>query len=150
MPVDVKMITSHVDVHHASIPTGVSSQQLTNVETGVVSASPRPRGALYDIVDCNVVIGHALLYSLGAVLVDLRCQQLEDPDCQPVMSYLEQGYLSDDNAAARKIVLESTTFELEDGMLFWLMPDKTLRTVVPHGARKQLFNEVHEGVYGVH
>ena len=121
---------------------------ITNVETGVVSASPRPRRVLYDIVDCNVVIDHALLYSLGAV--DLRCQQLEDPDCQPVISYLEQGHLPDDDAAARKIVLESTTFELEDDMLFRLMPDKTLRTVVPCGARRQLFNEVHEGMYGAH
>ena len=78
MPVDIKMVTSHVDAHHASIPTGVSAPQLTNVETGVVSASPRPREALYDIVDCDVVIDHALLYSLGAL--DLGCQQLEDPD----------------------------------------------------------------------
>ena len=113
----------------------------------MVSASPRPRGVLYD-VDCNVIIDHALLHSLGAA--DLRYQQLEDPDCQPVMSYLKQGQFPDNNAAARKIMLESTTFELEGGVLFQLMPDKTLWTVVPRGARRQLCNEVHEGMYRAH
>ena len=120
----------------------------SNNNAAALSRKPpvqRPDASLYDIVDCNVVIDHALLYSLGAV--DLRYQQLEDPDCQPVMSYLEQGQLPDNDVAARKIMLESTTFELEDGMLFWLMPDKTLWTVVPHGARRQLFNEVHKGMY---
>ena len=53
--------------------------------------------------------------------MDLHYQQLEDLDCQPVMSYLEQGQLPDNDAAVRKIMLGSTTFELEDGVLFQKM-----------------------------
>ena len=80
----------------------------------------------------------------------LAQQQGIDPDFKPVMTYLRRRELPQDETKARKIVAESSLFELVDGVLYRSMPDKTLRTAVPATERRKLFSEVHEGTYGAH
>lgn len=80
----------------------------------------------------------------------LARQQEEDPDFRLLMQYLTQRTLPEDPMKARKIVAESPSYEMVNGTLFRVMPDKTLRTVVPVTERKKLFEEVHGGTFGAH
>ena len=87
-------------------------------------------------------------YAIGAqCLRDLCCQQLRDPDCGPMLRYLERGDLPRED---KKLILDSVVYELESGVLFRVLPDKTLRTIVPQEARRKLFDETHAGTFGAH
>ena len=41
-------------------------------------------------------------------------------------------------------------FEIQDGVLYHLERDKTLRIVVPTDSRKELFDDAHSGMFGAH
>ena len=43
-----------------------------------------------------------------------------------------------------------TQYEVIDGVLYHIEPDKTLRIVLPSADRKKVFNEAHSGVFGAH
>ena len=99
---------------------------------------------------CDLSDGNNAVLSLSADKELLTWQQEADADFQPVIAYLTQQELAQDMAKARLIVAESTTFELVDGILYQLMPDKTLCTAVLVTERRKLFFEVHEGTFGAH
>ena len=44
--------------------------------------------------------------------------------------------------------LTMTQYEVIDGVLYHIKPDKTLRIVLPSADRKKVFNEAHSGVFG--
>ena len=105
---------------------------------------------LYFCCDCDVSCilnceTPNLLYA--QCLRDLCCHQLRDPDCNPMLCYLERGDLPQEDRVAKKLILGSVVYELESGVLF---PDKTLQTVVPQEARRKLFDKTHAGMFGAH
>ena len=80
----------------------------------------------------------------------LSQRQRDDPDLKPIILYLEGDQLPDDNKKARELVLGREQDTMQDGVLFHVEKDKTLRVVPPTADRRTLFNESHSGVFGAH
>ena len=51
-----------------------------------------------------------------------------------------------DERKTRELVLSKTQFEIKDGVLYHLERDKTLRVVPLSDSRKELFDDVHNGI----
>lgn len=123
--------------------SGKSNGNADALSRNPVSGLPPPileSGAESVLEDPTSVVQVLTPQQSGGVLTQ---QQEEDPDFQPLMLYLTQGTLPNNPAKARKIVAESSSYEMVDGTLFRAMPDKTLRTAVPVTERRKLFDEVH-------
>jgi len=61
-----------------------------------------------------------------------------------------RGELPEDEKKARELVMGKSQFEIKDGVLYHIEKDKTLRVVPPANSRKELFDDVHKGVFGAH
>ena len=79
-----------------------------------------------------------------------RKRQREDPELLPMMEYLETGTLPEEEKRARAVALSSDRFELEEGILYHVEADKTLRVVLAECDRRQVFDEAHGGAFGGH
>ena len=77
-------------------------------------------------------------------------RQYRDPQLKLVMQYLETGELPAEEKKARELSITGQQYVLLEGVLHFVMKDKTLRIVPPQGDRKQLFDEVHAGVWEGH
>ena len=66
--------------------------------------------------------------------------------------YLEKDQLPEDVAKAKKIALESSQYELLDGVLYHTTPGQTgmLCVVVPNDLRTDLLAEAHSGKFSGH
>ena len=73
-----------------------------------------------------------------------------DPELKLLKDYMITGQLPEDERKARKLVLSKTQFEIKDGVLYHLEGDETLRVVPPSGSRKELFDDVHKGIFGAY
>ena len=73
-----------------------------------------------------------------------------DPELKLIKTYLHTGKLPEDDKKARELVLSKTKFEIQDGVLYHLEKDKTLRIVVPTDRRKELFDDAHSGMFRAH
>ncbi|KAL8605220.1 hypothetical protein ACOMHN_031161 [Nucella lapillus] len=51
---------------------------------------------------------------------DLRTMQLNDPQCQPFIEYLESSQLPQDDKLAPRLILESQDYVLQNGVLYHL------------------------------
>ena len=80
----------------------------------------------------------------------LPLRQKNDPKLLPIIQYLEDGRLPEDNQKARDLLLGHAQYTLLDGVLYHLEKDKTLRIVPPMCDRQALFEEAHSGPYGGH
>ena len=80
----------------------------------------------------------------------LQERQRADSELEPIMRYLEEGELPDDDQQARLLVLSEPNYTLVDGVLYHIEPDKTLRLVPPVRDRKELWEQSHSGCYGGH
>ena len=78
-----------------------------------------------------------------------ECQD-NDPELKLLKDYMLTGQLPEDERKARELVLSKTQFEIKDGVLYHLERDKTLRIVPPSDSRKELFDDVHNGIFGAH
>ena len=76
--------------------------------------------------------------------------QRDDPTLTAMMDYLESGVLPADRAVAKKLVLESEAYTMQDRVLYRLAPDKTQLLVVPGPKRRELFEEAHSGLFAAH
>ena len=76
--------------------------------------------------------------------------QRRDRGLAPLICYLEDGTLPDDKKLARRIAMTGSQFVIEDGALYRIEADSTLRVVVPEECHKKLFEEVHVGRVGAH
>ena len=74
-------------------------------------------------------------------------RQQADPMLQDIILYHESGKLPVEETRARELVLGRDLFALQDGVLYRVQPDKTLRIVPPTNDRYKLFQEVHSGVF---
>ena len=70
---------------------------------------------------------------------DLPELQRRDPELAPLITYLETGVLP-----AR------SQYMVQDGILYRVESDSTLRVIPPTGSRKQLFEQAHGGRFGGH
>jgi hypothetical protein len=67
-----------------------------------------------------------------------------------IMEYLETGALPMEERKARELVFPRQQYVLLEGVLDFVVKDQTLRIIPPGGDRRQLFEEVHSGVFGGH
>jgi len=61
----------------------------------------------------------------------LQTWQHADPDLAPIFAYLEDAILPEDPKKARELVLDRNHYEVLDGVLHHLEPDKTLQVIPP-------------------
>jgi hypothetical protein len=80
----------------------------------------------------------------------LAALQRADTELQPLVEYLKTGSLPPGDKEARKIVLASSQYMLEDDVLYRVEDNGTLRVVPPTDMRESLFMEVHGGKFGAH
>ena len=76
--------------------------------------------------------------------------QRRDGGLTPLICYLEDRTLPDDEKLARRIAMTGSQSLIEDDALYRIEADSTLRVVVPEECRKKLFEEVHGGRFGAH
>lgn len=83
---------------------------------------------------------------------ELMKQQMEDENLQAVRRYLVEGSLPEDEAKAKKMVLEKERFSLLEGVLYYVDAggQHRLRIVVPKSMRETLMKETHSGPFGGH
>ena len=72
----------------------------------------------------------------------LKEHQRADSQLQDIILYLETGRLPEEERRARELVVSQDLFVVEDGVLYRVQPDKTLRI--------KLFQEVHGGLFAGH
>ena len=80
----------------------------------------------------------------------LQESQRADPELKLIFDYLEEGVLPTEEKQTKEFVLGKSQFVITDGVLYHSEKNKSLRIIPLVGARKKLFKEVHEGVYGAH
>ena len=59
------------------------------------------------------------------------------------IAYLEDPILPEDPKKARELVLDQNHYEVLDGVLYHLEPDKTLWVILPEVDRRKIFDEAH-------
>jgi len=85
---------------------------------------------------------------------DIECLQRQCPDFIPIFDYIEQGKLPVDDKAARKLILESENFVIENAILYHVFSPRTKRLdkmtpivrqlCVPRSRREQLLRAYHD------
>ena len=85
-------------------------------------------------------------------LLEIKVQQRKDSELSEMILYLEKDQLPEDAAKAKKIALESSQYELLDGVLYHTTPGQTgmLCVVVPNDLRTDLLAEAHSGKFSGH
>ena len=80
----------------------------------------------------------------------LAGRQRADPTLLQIITYLESGDLPDCDKQARETTLSRPLYSMVDGILYRVLPDKSLRVVPPVVDRMKLFHKAHAGVFGAH
>ena len=90
---------------------------------------------------------------------DLRALQMADRQCKPFIDYLESGCLPEEDKLARRLILESQDYLLQNGVLYHLYyprgqghrSDRVVRQlVVPFSLRNDLLLSFHDSLIGGH
>ena len=81
---------------------------------------------------------------------NLATLQRQDEQLSIIITYLETGVLPEDGKVARRLALTQSQFVVEEGVLYWIATDATLRVIPPACMRQQLFQEAHRGQFGGH
>ena len=80
----------------------------------------------------------------------LSTMQRADPQLAPIVEYLENGELPEDDERARELALTKSQYTIVDSVLYRVESDKTLRVIPPTSQREKIFHEVHGGRLGAH
>ena len=85
-------------------------------------------------------------------LQKINIQQPKDSELNEIILYLEENQLPEDMVKAKKIALESSQYELLNGVLYHTTPAQpgTLCVVVPQDLRTDLLTEAHSGKFSGH
>ena len=81
---------------------------------------------------------------------NIKYRQRKDEEIKVIVDFLENCVLPDDDKKARELLLSRSQYCLMDGVLYYVVADKTLRLVPPISNREQLFEEAHSGPFGAH
>ena len=88
-----------------------------------------------------------VIANLGAQDVDLPTLQRQDVELEPFIKFLETGILPADGRTARLVATTASQYTIEEGVLYRVEFDGTLRLIPPRDSRETLF---HSGVFGAH
>ncbi len=79
-------------------------------------------------------------------------EQRKDTSLREIVDYLERGTLPSNTDRSRKLLLQSTRFQILDGIIYFIDPRQRnhQRAVVPIQLRQQVLKDVHSGSYGGH
>ena len=80
----------------------------------------------------------------------LASQQLADPTLRPMIKYLSNQELPEDEKEARELMLAHSRYSLLDGVLYYSDKKDNLLIVPPTASRRHLFEEAHNGIFGGH
>lgn len=93
----------------------------------------------------------------GVQLAQIREQQRRDPEVFPMIDYLEQGELPDNNRSARKILWNADAYHLSEDLLYHIeggkiKTSKPLRTqlVIPQSLKYEILVNMHDDVTAGH
>ena len=120
-----------------------------NSNADALSRSPLPDvGA--DDAPYGVISAVSVQENADTSIDDLATLQREDPQLEAIITYLETGVLPSEENSAKRIALTQSQYLIEEGVLYHVEPDSTLRVIPPEKTRKQLFTEAHGGRFGGH
>ena len=88
--------------------------------------------------------------SPSAGVVELADLQKKDDSLAVIVEYLETGILPEDKKLAKTLALTQSQYVLQDGVLYHVEPDSTLRVIPPFDMRDKLFQQTHGGQFGGH
>lgn len=72
-------------------------------------------------------------------------RQRSDPTLVPIIQYMENGILPENEKEAKAILLGQSSYALIDDVLYHVEADKTLRIIPPVSGRKELWQQLHSG-----
>ena len=93
--------------------------------------------------DCNVDI-------FSKPIGDLRQRQLEDPELEIYLKYIEEKQLPTEETQAKRVILESVWMEVKDGVLYRTEKNGRLKLIPPREMRTQLMEDLHGGRCSAH
>ena len=136
---------------------GEGNNQLKNDITDQL-ISQQQLGHLVETSHCIETSGGSLVAAAVPQLQDdtesgddnIKYRQRKDEEIKVIVDFLENCVLPDDDNKARELLLSRSQYFLMDGVLYYVVADKTLRLVPPISDREQLFEEAHSGPFGAH
>ena len=142
-------------IHHRPGKTNRAADALSRLQTQILDSSKETKS---NELVVQAKDGEETISQLTAENSDptsntkdpLAESQDADPELKLIKTYLHTGKLPEDDKKARELVLSKTEFEIQDGVLYHLERDKSLRIVVPTDSRKELFDDAHSGTFGAH
>ena len=74
-------------------------------------------------------------------------EQFKDQELKPIILYLKEGMLPDDDKLAKKTVAEATLYTIFNDILYYIGPTQTetSRVVVPQQLRQKVMQDYHDG-----
>ena len=110
----------------------------TNANVDALSRFPLATSA-----DDNPTCGVVATITAGETEEGLSAEQRQDTELAVIIQYIETGVLPEDGKLAKQIALTSHLYTLQDGVLYRVEKDATLRVVPPSTFRRRLFQEAH-------
>ena len=114
-----------------------------NTNVDALSRSPLPHLCETDTFSSDAVIAALVAEEVEENLASL---QQKDHELAIIVNYLETGALPEDESVS----LTESQYLLQDGVLYHVEEDSTLRIIPPSESRKKLFTEAHGGRFGAH
>ena len=74
--------------------------------------------------------------TVGSLESDLAELQGKDPELAAIITYLETGVLPTEEKFAKMLALTQSQYLVQDGILYYVEPDSTLRVIPPTEARE--------------
>jgi len=122
-----------------------------NVSADALSRYPIPgKSAECNDVPFGIVAAFSQVQNCETTCTNIHELQQADPKVKQIITYLQERELPSEDKEAREILLSQDNFTLKEGVLYYLVKDKTLRLVAPASCRQKLFDEAHSGVFGGH
>ena len=122
-----------------------------NVSADALSRYPIPgKSAECNDVPFGIVAAFSQVQNCETTCTNIHELQQADPKVKWIITYLQERELPSEDKEAREILLSQDNFTLKEGVLYYLVKDKTLRLVAPASCRQKLFDEAHSGVFGGH
>ena len=86
----------------------------------------------------------------GCDLGEIPTLQRGDPELAAIIKFIETGVLPEDEKFAKSLALTQSQYSLEDGILYHVEADSTLRVIPPSSKREALFKQARGGKFGGH
>ena len=136
------MLTHYLEILHGPPALPTAAEQVNDSTAVTAQISPDP------IEELNKTVQESHLEQLR----EARSQQQGDPDLQAMMVYLEEGKLPEEDKVARRLVMESSSYELLDGVLHHQHPTDPGKwcLVVPKEEQPKILAEHHGGRFAGH